>query len=315
MKFLKTLTRHRHIVLLGGTLLALFLSLSSDPDHGASTALGGLNILQGFWAILAAHLARKALMDYAEADWQKLFQKAGESPVGAGLALIASAIVLFAVVLVFSPRAHASEVPAGFKTYGPVLKAEQVRLWPNHPDPAVLAALVEQESCVSLKSRMCWNPSAKLKSSREEGAGMGQITRAYSTNGSLRFDSLTALRRQYSDELVELSWVNVYTRPDLQLRAIVLMSRDSARPFRDTGAMLAFGDAAYNGGQSGVQQERRACVLAGNCNADIWFDNVEKHCLKSRQPLYGGKNACDINREHVKNVLLVRRAKYAEMMS
>jgi hypothetical protein len=41
-----------------------------------------------------------------------------------------------------------------------------------------------------------------------------------------------------------------------------------------------------------------------------WFGNVELHCLKSRQPLYGGRSACDINREHVRNVMLVRPAKY-----
>jgi hypothetical protein len=37
---------------------------------------------------------------------------------------------------------------------------------------------------------------------------------------------------------------------------------------------------------------------------------VERHCLKSRQPLYGNRSACDINREHVKNVFQVRLAKY-----
>jgi hypothetical protein len=39
---------------------------------------------------------------------------------------------------------------------------------------------------------------------------------------------------------------------------------------------------------------------------------VERHCLKSRQPIYGSRSACDINREHVRNVFLVRRAKYAQ---
>jgi len=36
--------------------------------------------------------------------------------------------------------------------------------------------------------------------------------------------------------------------------------------------------------------------------------------LKSRQPLYGGRNACDINREHVHNVFLVRVEKYRKAM-
>ena len=139
---------------------------------------------------------------------------------------------------------------------------------------------------------------------------MWQITRAYRADGSERFDSLSSLRTQYSSELGALSWKNVYQRPDLQIRAIVLMSRDAAKPFRSTPAMLAFGDAGYNGGTGGVQKERRACQLTAGCDAGQWFGNVEAHCLKSRQHLYGGRSACDINREHVKNVLLVRRAKY-----
>lgn len=301
---------HRSLFLWGGSALALWASLQSDPESGLSTLLGGLALAQGIWAIAASHWARKALMPYPEADMQRLFRKAGEGSIGAGLALIAIAIIFFAGVMVFAPRAHAADLPAGFIKYGAALKVEQIRYWPAHPCPEVLAALVEQESCISLKSRGCWNPTAKLKSEREEGAGMGQITRAYRADGSQRFDALAGLRSQYGNDLGELSWQNVYARPDLQLRAIVLMSRDNARAFRAAPSMLAFGDAAYNGGQAGVQKERRACALTQGCDAGQWFGNVELHCLKSRQPLYGGRNACDINREHVRNVFLVRADKY-----
>ena len=144
---------------------------------------------------------------------------------------------------------------------------------------------------------------------------MGQITRAYRADGSLRFDALAGLRDQYGADLSGLSWDTVYSRPDLQLRALVLMSRDAARPFRGSTAWLHFGDAGYNGGVAGVQKERRACKLSAGCDPARWFGHVEAHCLKSRQPLYGGRSACDINREHVRNVFLVRRAKYVGAMS
>jgi len=313
---MKTVFRHRSLFLFGGALLAAFASFWTDPDvNGLSTLLGGLAIAQGVWAVAASHWARKALTDYPEADQRRLFAKAAEDPVGAGLALIALAIVFVGLLLVFSPRAHADTLPAGFATYEPILKAEQAKYWADHPDPAILAALVEQESCASLKSPRCWNPAARLKSAREEGAGMGQITRAYRADGSLRFDALAGLRDQYGAELSDLSWDTVYSRPDLQLRALVLMSRDSARPFRGSSGWLHFGDAGYNGGVAGVQKERRACKLSKGCDPGQWFANVELHCLKSRQPLYGGRSACDINREHVRNVFLVRRAKYVGVMS
>lgn len=313
---MRRICRHRSIFLFGGAILAALASFYSDPDaNGLSTLLGGLALIQGVWAVAASHWTRKALADYPEADQRRLFAKAAEDPVGAGLALIALAIVFVGLLLVFSPRAHADMLPVGFVQYGPILKAEQRAHWPDHPDPAILAALVEQESCASLKSAKCWNPGARLKSAREEGAGMGQITRAYRADGSVRFDALAGLLDQYGTELAGWSWDNVYQRPDLQLRAVVLMSRDAARPFRGSAAWLAFGDAGYNGGVAGVQKERRACKLSAGCDPSQWFGHVAAHCLKSRQPIYGNRSACDINREHVSNVLLVRRAKYVGAMS
>lgn len=306
--------RHRSIFLFGGVLLGALVSYFTDPDSGLSTLLGGIALLQGVWAVAAAHWGRKALTDYPEADQRRLFAKAAESPTGAGLALIALAILFVGLLLVFAPRAHAATaVPEGFHKYGATLKAEQRAYWPDHPDPALLAALVEQESCASKSA--CWNPGARLKTSREEGAGMGQITRAYRADGSVRFDALADLRGRYDEELGALAWGNVYRRPDLQLRALVLMSRDAARPFRGSAGWLAFGDAGYNGGVAGVQKERRACQLSKGCDPGRWFGHVEAHCMKSRQPLYGNRSACDINREHVRNVLLVRPVKYRGLMS
>ncbi|MYM67495.1 hypothetical protein GTP45_11710 [Pseudoduganella sp. FT55W] len=135
---------------------------------------------------------------------------------GAGLALIeiAIAIVLVGLLLVFSPRAYVvDQLPAGAVKYMPLLKAEQQRLWPR--PPVLLASLVEQKSCISLRSRGCWNPDAKLKTEWEEGAGVCQITRAYRVYGSTRFDALSDLRVRYGTELGALNWTNVYQRPDL----------------------------------------------------------------------------------------------------
>jgi hypothetical protein len=306
--------RRRAALVFGGTLLAAVLSYLGDPDGGLSTLLGGLALLQAVWAVAAAHWTRKALMDYPEADMRSLFAKAAESAVGAGLALLAIAIVFSTLLTVYAPRASAAELPPGALKYGPALMAERERYWPGHPDPAVLYALVEQESCITLKHPKCWNPAARLKTAREEGAGMGQITRAYRSDGSLRFDTLADLRSRHAS-LEDMTWQNIYARPDLQLRAMVLLAKEAARPFRQTSAMLEFGDAAYNGGVGGVQKERRACHLSPGCDASKWFGHVERHCLKSRQPLYGGRSACDINREHVTGVFVIRPGKYRTLVA
>ena len=302
------LKKNRAIGLLVAFVLAFGLSYSFDPDSGLSTALMGLGLVQGLIVVCMSHWIRKQIMPGI--DFHDLWLKAREHPIGAGLVLVAMAQIFVGLLGVFSPRAHAATLPDGFAVYGPILKNEQQRFWPDHPAPHFLAGLIEQESCVSLRSKKCWNPSARLKNAREEGAGMGQITRAYSANGKLRFDSLAGMVSQY-DDLRGWNWSNVYVRPDYQLRAVVLMSRDAAKRYRNLPGKLAFGDAAYNGGARDVARERQACGLTAGCDPALWFGHVERHCKKSRQPLYGGRSACDINREHVHNVMHVRSAKYA----
>jgi hypothetical protein len=183
------------------------------------------------------------------------------------------------------------------------------------PKAQYLGSLIELESCIHLKHSRCWNPKSRLKSAREEGAGLGQITKAFKPDGTIRFDALSELKHKYPKELSELSWQVVYDRPDLQIRALTLMMRDNYQYFnkhvKNPYDAYAFADAAYNGGVGGVNHERRACKLASWCNPDLWFNNVEKLCLKSKVALYGNRSACDINREHVQDVINTRSAKYA----
>lgn len=186
------------------------------------------------------------------------------------------------------------------------------------PKAAYLASLIEHESCISLKHSKCWNSQSRLRSDREEGAGLGQITRAFKADGSIRFDALSELKYKYPKELSELSWQVVYTRPDLQIRALTLMMRDNYQAFDkyvlDKHEAYAFADAAYNGGLGGVNHERRACKLTSWCDPNRWFDNVEKLCLKSKVALYGNRSACDINRHHVKDVINTRSDKYTKFL-
>jgi hypothetical protein len=308
--------RFRYLFLLGGSAVVLGALLATDPDKGVTTGMLLLSLVTPLLAVGFVHLARKALHDYPEADARRLFGKAGEHPIGAGLALIALAIVAYGLMGLFGGLARAQDVrtyiPAAAEAHRSDFRAEQARHWPDHPRRELLPALVEHESCITLRHSRCWNPSSRLKSAREEGAGLGQITRAWHPDGRLRFDALQEMRERHP-ALREWSWANVYQRPDLQLRAVVLKSRGdflALRVVADPIARLAFADAAYNGGMGGVQKERRACGLKAGCDPQQWFGHVEHTCLKSRAPLYAGRSACDINRHHVHDVLVVRSPKY-----
>lgn len=226
--------------------------------------------------------------------------------------LIAIFLVFFSINI--SAQNVKTYIPKQASEHIPTLVKEQKTFWPTHPKPQYLASLIEHESCISLTHSRCWNPKSRLKSAREEGGGLGQITRAYRQDGTIRFDALQEIRNKHI-ELKELSWYNVYTRPDLQIRAVVFKMQDNYKyyyRFTDKENALAFADAAYNGGIGGLDNERRACYISNGCDPTKWFDNVENFCLKSKAALYGQRSACDINRHHVEDVLVTRAPKYVQ---
>ena len=231
--------------------------------------------------------------------------------------------ILLSLILLLT---HIGIYPQSIKTYIPhnayLYKSEvleqQERYFPHIPTKAYTFSLIEQESCIHLTHKKCWNPASRLKTSREEGAGLGQLTRAYTKDGKLRFDSLQGIRNQYKQELQELSWSNIYQRPDLQIRAMTLMLRDSYKSLydvKDPIKRLHFTDAVYNGGMRDLRKERIACGLKSNCDPQVWFDNVEDIKVKSEAPLYGTRSAYFINREHVENVFKLRLPKYEKMLA
>ena len=294
--------RFRYLFIFGGSAAVLAALYLTDPDGGISTGMLLLSLVTPIIALGFAHFARKALHDYPEADARTLFRKARESPVGAGLALVALALVLSALLGLFGRAAYAQPHPRAV-ALAPVLQAELAH-WPELHRREYVPALISHESCISYTHSRCWSPTSRLKSQREEGAGLGQITRVWHADGRLRFDSLADMRDRHP-ALRGLDWATIYQRPDFQIRALVLMSRDNWQALRviaDPDERLAMADAAYNGGLGGLQRERRACQIASDCDPQRWWGNVEAHCLKSRRPLYGNRSACDINRHHTRDV-------------
>ena len=222
-------------------------------------------------------------------------------------------LVSLLLLLSTTSLAQNNYIPERAFLHKETIKQELDTYFPFIPDYNYVPSLVEHESCLSLKHSRCWNSTSRLKSAREEGAGLGQITRAYTKDGALRFDSLQAMKDRYKQALRDASWDTIYQKPEVQIRMIVLMTRDDYKKLYNIDAPLErlhMTDAAYNGGLGGVQKERRACGLAANCDPDIWFNNVELHCLKSKKAIYGNRSPCDINRHHVEDVFHKRLPKY-----
>ncbi len=311
--------RFRYVYMIGGCALLLAALVATDPDSPWLQGLpvGGpalawlLMAARGLLVVALAHLSWRALHDYPEADGRDLYRLVLSGSMPAAVALISRAVIMAALLLVFSQTAGA-QVPDKARPHLPTIAALLDQHWPAIPMREYVPGLIHHESCITDRHPRCWSPTAELRTAREQGVGLGQLTRAWRPDGSLRFDALAEMRDRHP-ALRELSWANVYQRPDLQLLAVVLKVRgdfNALAAVRDPMQRLAMADAAYNGGLGGLQSERRACGLRAGCDPQQWWGHVERTCLKSRAPLYGTRSACDINRHHVADVLRNKAPRY-----
>lgn len=235
--------------------------------------------------------------------------------VGAGLVYLGRAILAAAVLMliVTASRADTTLLPPNASKYLPTLRAEQIANWPGLGLKSTLGAQVEQETCVSLKSKGCWNPATQLKTSREQGIGLGQITRTFNADGSTRFDSLADIKRAYPSQLAGWSW-DAPIDAKMQLRALVLKDKQGFSLIKNAATesdQLAMSFAAYNGGSGGLNSDRRACAGTKGCDTGKWFGNVALTSLKAKAAIPGyGQSFFAINRSYVENIMVVRRARY-----
>ena len=229
-------------------------------------------------------------------------------------ARIALGLIVALLALAFGSAASATNVPPQALEHLPTLRSVQERIWPHAPIPSFLAAQIEQESCITLKHSRCWNPRVELKTHREYGFGLGQTTIAYNADGSVRFDTWSELRAKHAS-LAGWTWERRYD-PVYQMTAIVEMDRAIWHRLSDVPEWwhrLAMTLAAYNGGESGVRQDRLLCRNTGGCDPLQWFGHVEHTSAKRRTPYKGdGKSPFEINREYPVNVMSVRRKKYVQ---
>lgn len=221
--------------------------------------------------------------------------------------------LIIGLLAIASQAMAADQLPPNAVKYLPVLKSEIKRGWPELKLRSALAAQVEQETCISLKSAKCWNPNTELKTDREYGFGLGQLTK------TAKFDAWKEVKSLDSG-LASWKWEDRYD-PQLQLRAVVAKDRFNVRQFKAAPDAFAFGIAAYNGGVGGALNDIAMCRGTRGCNPGLWFGNVEYTSHKSRTKWKGyGASAFEINRGYVCAILgegtcgVNRRKKYIQSM-
>jgi hypothetical protein len=181
--------------------------------------------------------------------------------------------------------------------------------WSTLQEKAILAGQIEQETCISLTWPSCWNPHTELKTSREYGFGLGQITVTTS------FNNFTTVTKYNDSVLRNWQWANRYD-PTAQLHALVDMDHLGYSYFKEGATEadhLAFMLAGYNGGNGGTMLDIKYCLAMAKCDHTRWFDNVAVHSYKSQTKIggvYGARSFYQINRDYVSGIFNTRMAKY-----
>lgn len=279
--------------------------LIGEPAYAPWLLFSGLAL----YGAALSHILRRTMFPYIDLGAYARDARDNRN-AGSGMVFLGVCIVLSAFILLMGNVVHAEELPANAKLYLPMLKAEQQALWADMPKPSAFAAQVEQETCISLKSARCWSPRAELRTSRERGVGLGQITK------TARFDALGEMVASNKTALSGWGWdsASLYD-PRFQLRALVLKDKQGWSVIHGAASdsdRLAFTFASYNGGIGGVMSDRKLCQATRGCDAGRWFGHVERTSLKAKTVAAGyGKSFFEVNREYVRNVLVVRRTRYA----
>ena len=281
--------------------------LVGEPAYAPWLLFAGLAL----YGVGLSHILRRVLFPYI--DLKSFSESARHEPTGAGLVFVGVCLVLSAFVSLMGNVVHADEFPSNAKLYLPMLKAEQQAYWADMSLPSALGAQIEQETCSSLKSKRCWSPRVELRTSRERGVGLGQITK------TARFDALSEVVASNRQALAGWGWESNLYDPKYQLRALVLKDKQGWSVMHGTASdsdRLAFTFASYNGGIGGVMSDRKMCQAIRGCDSGRWFGNVEHTSLKAKKAVAGyGVSFFQVNRDYVRNVMVVRRARYAHYFS
>lgn len=131
----KRFLRFRHLFMIGGTFIVMLYLFLSDPNGGNLTVPFLAKLATPVIAVWFAHLARRALFDYA--DMASILRKAKETATGAGLVFLGICLVIFGLLGLFGSQVYAQDVntyiPTQAVKYVPVLRTEQIAYWSIHP--------------------------------------------------------------------------------------------------------------------------------------------------------------------------------------
>jgi len=176
-------------------------------------------------------------------------------------------VYIISLILCFNV-AFAASIPENAKKYHDVAKGVIDTNWNTMPLRETIGGQVERESD--------WKPTAQLKTSREHGMGLTQITIAYDSNGKERFNNFknaVAIK-----QLKNWNWRKDPYNVKYQLTYLVLQDKSNFNMVRkyminDEEAMKTT-LVCYNAGE-GRWLMRRTVAKAKGIPSDRWTGGLD----------------------------------------
>lgn len=247
---------------------------------------------------LVAHYLRKTFFPYV--DLQVPWAEAVKTPLTSALVFIAMVAFLFGLIWLslggINPaRAEAAQPSARAQRYLPILAAAFDSHWPDAPLRHFAAGQIEQESAG-------WNERAELKTSREHGFGLAQITI------TSRFDNFREAQKLFPN----WQWEDRFN-VKYQLGYAVITDRSN---FRRVSRLFADDDSrwrgllvSYNAGYGTVLARRAAAIRAGVPH-DRWTGGLDQVALPYETKLLYGRPLGERRNEYPRLICDVRAPKY-----
>lgn len=217
--------------------------------------------------------------------------------------------IITAILLCFSCQGFAAKKPKNqvldrAKPYLQFLSETINSFWNGAPLKHYIPAQIEQESL--------WRVKAALKTSREYGIGLSQVTIAYNKDGTERFNNFLNAKNKYK-ELKNWKWEDRYN-PKYHMIFIVLEDRYlfgmNKRLFNNNKDRWAGSLVSYNAGHGTVQKRRALCKVTGGCNYELWFGGLDTVSMKFEKRILYGRTLAKMRNEYPHNVINVRSHKY-----
>ena len=179
----------------------------------------------------------------------------------------------------------------------PLFLEVQKQHWNACSLPWTMAGQVEQESN--------WKTKATLKTSRELGRGLGQLTITYKQDGSERFNTYRDAVRMRA--LKGWDWQQDPYHARFQLTYLVITDRSHfavIRPqFGNDKEASAAVLVAYNAGFGTVLKRIAAARQAGQARPYLWFGGLDQVRSPGEGVLLYGKDLGDTRNEYPRKVL------------